>query len=42
MRKNIASINTFIKKIYFNKSAKFVTTFTKYTILSILKDKKKR
>jgi len=41
VRKNITSINAFIKKTYLNKSAKSITIFTKYTILSILKDKNK-
>ncbi len=42
MRKNIALINTFIKRIYFSKSAKLVTIFIKYTISNILKDKRKK
>ncbi len=42
MRKNIALINIFIKRIYFNKSAKSIIAFTKYTISNILKSKKKK
>ncbi len=41
MRKNLALINIFIKKIYLNKSAKSITTFIRYTISNILKNKKK-
>jgi len=42
MRKVIALSNTFIKRIYYNKNARFANFFTKYLISNILKNKKKR
>ena len=42
MRKIIVSISAFIKKISLSKNITFIRKFTRYLILNILKDKKKK